>query len=183
MADNRTSRGLWGEPAADPTGGYYDLLARALLDEYLGYGGFVYDPESDPYYVAYRDKYTREGGAAMRDAYAAASTMTGGYGNSYAAAAGSAAYGEYLDKLNDRLSDLYGAAYKRYTDGADAAYKRYKTVSDFFGGLADRYYADRKFRYGVESDLDEKEYDRNYRKERDAVKDRQWEMRYLSGLR
>ena len=167
MAEKKTLRGKYGAYASDPAGGYYDELARELLDEYLSYGDFVYDPESDPLYLAYRDSYTRKGNEAMLDAYALASAMTGGYGNSYAAAAGAGAYADQLDKLDDRLAELYQASYKRYNDGLDAAYRRYKTADEYYDSLLDRYYADRKFRYQAKTDA----ANAQYKRERDAAED------------
>ena len=49
-----------------------------------------------------------------------ASTLTGGYGNSYAQTAGQQTYNAYLQQLAGVMPELYGAAYDRYrAEGED----------------------------------------------------------------
>ncbi len=192
MSEVYKKRRDYGEPSEDPAGGESDLLARRLLDGYLSGEEFSYDPEKDPAYLSLRDSYVDRGRQAMKDVYAEASGLTGGYGNSYAASAGAKAYGDQLEKLNDRIPELVDAAYRRYSDGRDDAYKKFRTASDYYADLLDRYYNDRKFY----SSLDEQDYEDAYReyadrlayekwlsqfgyeKERDAVSDGQWERRF-----
>ena len=182
----------YGEMSEDPAGGKYGKRTSDLLDDYLSRGEFDYDPESDPLYASYRDSYLRQGSAAMKDVYAEASTLTGGYGNSYAASAGAQAYGEYLDRLNDRLPELYEAAYDRYSDSLDEAYRKYGASSDYYSDLLDRYYNDREFFSGYDQQEYENAYNEyaddlayrkwleefEYDKSRDEVADEQWEREY-----
>ena len=77
---------------------------------------FNYDVNGDQLYQAYRDQYMQNGKQAMLDAQGAASALTGGYGNSYGANAGSQAYQQYLGQMNDRLLDTYDRAYQRWGD-------------------------------------------------------------------
>lgn len=81
---------------------------------------FSYDVNADPLYQQYKHSYMTQGKQAMEDTIGKAAAMTGGYGNSYAAAAGNQAYNSYLDKLNDRLPELYQLAMQKYNlEGSD----------------------------------------------------------------
>lgn len=81
---------------------------------------FNYDVNGDPLYQQYKHSYMTQGKQAMEDTIGQAAAMTGGYGNSYATAAGGQAYQSYLDRLNDRIPELYQIALDRYnTEGAD----------------------------------------------------------------
>lgn len=85
---------------------------------------FEYDVSSDPLYRQYRDKYTREGSLAMLDTMGKAATLTGGYGSSYGQMLGQQSYQSYLQKLNDAMPQLYGDAWQRHNEQADAQYDR-----------------------------------------------------------
>ena len=60
---------------------------------------FSYDVNSDALYQQYKDRYVQGGKMAMMDTLGQAATLTGGYGNSYAQAAGQQAYQGYLQGL------------------------------------------------------------------------------------
>ena len=192
MADIKKKKRDYGEPVADPSGGKYEKKAQGALDDYLSRGDFSYDAESDPLYQSYRNSYMRQGQEAMKDVYAEASGLTGGYGNSYAAAAGAEAYGGYLDRLNDRIPELYQGAYERYSDANDEAFRRYQAANGFYSDILDRYYNDRNFYSALDQQeyenayneyADEMAYNRwleefNYGKERDQVGDAQWQQQF-----
>ena len=89
---------------------------------YLNREAFSYDMASDPMYQQYRDHYIRQGQLAMEDTMGMASSLTGGYGNSYAQTAGQQAYQSYLQQLNNVMPQLYGAAYDRYQAEGEALY-------------------------------------------------------------
>lgn len=81
---------------------------------------FSYDINGDPLYQQYKTQYMNQGKQAMEDTIGQASALTGGYGNSYAAAAGNQAYNSYLDQLNSKIPELYQLALSKYnTEGAD----------------------------------------------------------------
>lgn len=103
----------------------------------------------------------------MRDTVGNASSLTGGYGNSYAVTAGQGAYNTHLEKLQDVIPSLMEAAYNSYagkTEGLRAdletllgldneGYSRYRdTVSDYNDRL--------DYLYNKLSDMSEAEYDR-----------------------
>lgn len=92
---------------------------QALMDELDERKPFSYDPEADALYQQYREQYQNAGRLAMEDTVGIASGLTGGYGSTYAENAGAAAYGQYLDKLNEVLPELYEMRrgdYNRQTD-------------------------------------------------------------------
>lgn len=68
----------------------------ALTDQYLNGS---YDPNTDKAFQDYANLMMKQGNQAMRDTVARASSMTGGYGNSYAQSAGQQAYNGYLDQI------------------------------------------------------------------------------------
>ena len=98
-----------------------DNAFRALTEG----GEFSYDPDADPVYQAYAERYLRQGRDAMEDTMGAAAHLTGGYGSTYAQTAAQKAYEGYLGRLNDVLPDLYGAAYRRHREQQSDAAERY----------------------------------------------------------
>lgn len=111
---------------------------------------FSYDPNADPLYQMYADRYGQSARRSMNDTMADAAALTGGYGNSYAQAVAQQAYDEQMQGLNDALPTLYNQAYGEYTDRQnqllnqlktaqgmeDTAYNRYRdTVGDYYTGL------------------------------------------------
>lgn len=124
----------------------YEGLISELLDKIMNRESFSYDFNADPLYRQYRDRYIADGRLAMKDTVGEASSLTGGYANSYAASAANSAYNSYLQRLSDVIPSLMDAAYRRYRDrwsdaennlsrlmGLDESdYSRYRdTVSDY----------------------------------------------------
>lgn len=146
--------------------GRWDEQINGLLEQVLNRPAFNYDFNADPLYQQYKNQYVQQGKQAMQDTVAQASALTGGYGNSYAAAAGSGAYQQYLNHLNGVIPELYDAAYARYRgEGNDMMdklgvlqgmdntdYGRYRDkVSDWesmLDYLTGRYDTERNFDYG-----------------------------------
>ena len=60
--------------------------------------------------------YEREGQRAAEEAIASYAGLNGGLGTSAAVTAAAQAQNAWLDKLNDRIPELYDGAYRRYTD-------------------------------------------------------------------
>lgn len=91
-----------------------------LYDKVMNRPGFKYDFNADQLYQQYKDQYMMGGQRAMQDTMAEAAALTGGYGNSYATAAGQQAYQQYLTGLNNVIPELQDAAYQRYrSEGQD----------------------------------------------------------------
>ena len=68
--------------------GKYGDQISSLIDQISNRQPFQYDVNTDPLYQMYKDQYITNGQRAMQDTMGQAATMTGGYGNSYATAAG-----------------------------------------------------------------------------------------------
>ncbi len=91
---------------------YIERLTREIADP----APFTYDPEGDPLWAAYKKQYTRAGQRAYEDALARTSARTGGLASSYAQGAAQQAYGDHMERLSDRLPELYKLAYSIYAD-------------------------------------------------------------------
>ncbi len=103
----------------------YKRDMERLLNKLEGREPFSYDLNSDILYQQYRDSYMNTGRQAMEDTIGQASALTGGYGNTYAQSAGSAAYESYLQKLNERIPELYENARNAYEAEGDELYRLY----------------------------------------------------------
>lgn len=162
----------------------YEGQISDILDNILNRPKFSYTSEdmtNDDLYKMYRDQYLRQGNLAMRDTMGNAASLTGGYGNTYASAAGQQAYDNYVSMLNDKALDFYDRAYQRYNDegqnlynqmnvvtGLDNTdYQRYRdTVSDYYNDL--NYY---NGRYN-------QEYGYDYGQYQDQVAADQWAQEF-----
>lgn len=162
----------------------YERQISDILDNILNRPKFSYTSEdmtNDDLYKMYRDQYMRQGNLAMRDTMGNAASLTGGYGNTYASAAGQQAYDNYVSMLNDKALDFYDRAYQRYNDegqnlynqmnvvtGLDNTdYQRHRdTVSDYYNDL--NYY---NGRYN-------QEYGYDYGQYQDQVAADQWAQEF-----
>lgn len=162
----------------------YNNLIEDTLNKILNKEDFSYDFNADPLYQNYKDQYTKLGKEASINAAAAASTLTGGYGNSYAGTAASQANQQYLTQLNDVIPDLYNAAMNKYQMEKEDLYNKFgvvqgeeqrlygqyrDTVSDYYSDLSD-------LRSGHSTAQAHEEWlaQMEYQKDRDAVSDSQW---------
>ena len=93
----------------------YQGTIDGIIDNILNRKSFdtnsVYDSDL---YKNYREQYIQQGQKAMRDTMGAATAATGGYGSTYAQAAGQQAYDNYLSQLNDKSFDIYDRVYQQY---------------------------------------------------------------------
>ena len=102
-----------------------DRELNELYTAITGRRAFSYSPQRDPLYRAYADDYQQSGRLAMRDTMGQAAALTGGYGSSYAQAAGQQQYDAYLRSLSELLPELYGMAYQQYSDQGQALRQAY----------------------------------------------------------
>lgn len=109
--------------------GQYQSGYQAQLDDIynkiMNREDFTYDMNSDVLYNQYKDQYQALGQTAMADTMAQASTLTGGYGNSYASTVGNQAYQQYLSQLNDKVPELYQLAQNNYNQKTQDLYNMY----------------------------------------------------------
>lgn len=142
----------WENSKPDEYKSAYSSSISAVLDKILNREAFSYDFNADPIYRQYRERYVNDGKKAMKDTMGNAAALTGGYGNSYAASAGNAAYNSYLEKLGDIVPSLLEAAYKRYSDGL----QKDRSDLDTLLGLDETDYS--RYRNGIDDYKDEGEY-------------------------
>lgn len=126
---------------------------------------FSYDVNGDALYKQYKDQYVNLGRLGMMDTTANAATLTGGYGNSYAATAGNQAYQNYLNQLNAVVPELAQQAYGKYQDEGN----RLNANLSLYQGLEDQdygryrdsvaaYNAELDRLYGIAQDYYDKDY-------------------------
>lgn len=96
---------------------------------------FSYNPDDDPVYLAYKNKYITEGNRASQSAIADYSANTGGYVNSAAVTAGAMANQYYAGQLANTVPALAEMAYQRYQDS-------YQSELDMIDRLIDAYKAE-----------------------------------------
>ena len=100
----------------------YQQKIDSLYNEILNRGEFSYDPQADPLYERYKDRYVSGGQLAMQDAMAQAAALSGGYANSYAQQAGQQQMGAYMTALADVIPELEARAYGRWQDAGQKLY-------------------------------------------------------------
>lgn len=112
----------------------------------------VYDSDL---YKNYREQYMQQGDKAMRDTIGNISGMTGGYGSTYAAAAGQQAYDSHISQLGDKSLDLYDRIYQQYLNKGKDMYNQLGTVNNQDGinygryrDTVNDYYNDRNYYAG-----------------------------------
>ena len=110
-----------------------------VMNQWLNRGPFKYDMNADVLYQQYKDQYMNAGKIAMNDSIAQAAALTGGYGNSYAATVGNQAYQGYLNKLNDKIPELYQLAENRYNQEGQNLKDSYSLMSDRYNTLYTQY--------------------------------------------
>ena len=170
-----------------------------LMDKIVNQKDFSYDFNADPLYQQYKDQYTQLGKQAALDTQANAATLTGGFGNSYAATAATQANQQYLTQLNNVIPQLYSLAMDKYQMDTDKLYNQFSAV----GNQEDREYGqyrdtvtdwkdDRSYYYNKYNDSigndqfvanynqSENQFNQNmaYNRERDAVSDSQWQKQF-----
>lgn len=98
----------------------YLTQLNSVIDKLKQRDKFSYNPDEDPVYLAYREKYLTDGNRASKDAMANYSALTGGYANSSAVTAGALANQYYAQQLSNKIPELVQDAYQRYSDEYDA---------------------------------------------------------------
>ena len=165
---NEALAGLQTMSAAKPAeyvSPYSEQIEQMYQQAVAGRQPFQYDASADPLYQMYKDRYTQNARQAMEDTMANAAALTGGYGNSYAAAAAQQAYDQQMGGLNYALPQLYEAAYGRWRDEGDDALRRLQLAREMdeaeYSRYSDRladYYRDMEARRALASDMYNREY-------------------------
>lgn len=106
---------------------------------------FSYDAKNDPRY-ALAEEYAQR---AMENQMAESAILTGGYGNSYAAAAGQQVYTEYM---NDAVNDMENRAYDRWSAERDNNYNLLGIAQGLEQQAYNRAETERQWQYQAEKD-------------------------------
>lgn len=162
----------------------YENTISNLMDKISNREKFSYDFNADPLYQNYKDSYVKLGKEAGINAAATASSLTGGYGNSYATTAASQANQQYLTQLNDVIPQLYSAAMDKYQMETEDLYNQFNMYESeenrLYGQHRDNvsdYYSDwANLQSGYSTALSNEQWqaEMEYQKERDAIADSQW---------
>ena len=178
----------------------YNSQIDSIIDSILNRPNFdqnsVYDTDL---YKNYREQYMQQGNKAMRDTIGNISGMTGGYGSTYATAAGQQAYDNHISQLGDKTLDIYDRVYQQYLNEGQEMYNqlgmvnnqdnidygRYRdTVSDYYNDL--NYYAGR-YDSSYNQDFGEYQYNQDaqrwaeeyaYQKTQDALAQQNWQTQF-----
>lgn len=139
---------------------------------------FKFSPSGDPMYQQYRQQYQRQAKLGMQDTMGQAAAMNGGYGSSYAQMAGQQAYNSEMQKLNDRMPELYQLALDKYQQEGQELLQRWQMASQMENQdysryqdqmaawrsdrdyAANRYDSERSTDYNLWADSDDREYSR-----------------------
>lgn len=134
----------------------YGVLAQQYMDKAQQMGEFSYDFNKDPLFKMLSQSYMQQAKQAANNASALAAARTGGYGNSYGAAAAGQQYNAALGDLYDQVPELQQAAYNRYLNSKQDLYNQ----ADYYNNLGDTYYGRQQDALAQENYINERDYAR-----------------------
>ena len=108
---------------------------KGWLNEIDNYEQFKYDLNADMLYKQYVDNAMMQGQTAMQDTMAQAAALTGGYGNSYAAAVGNQAYQNYITQANNNIPAFQQMAMNVWQSGLDQLMNQYNAGTQQLNNL------------------------------------------------
>ena len=159
----------------------YEASLKQVMDRILNREDFHYNLDGDALYRQYRNAAIQNGRLAMADTMGQAAALTGGYGNSYAQAAGQQAYSRQLDSLADRIPELYNLAMNQYRLQTQSLQQKYDLLS---GAQQQEYgrYQDALAAWQKEADQLWNIYtdarDTDYNAYRDEIADWKWQQEF-----
>lgn len=113
---------------------------------------FSYDLNGDIIYHQYADIYGRNAEKAMKNTVGQVSSLSGGYGNSYAQTAGQQAYADTMSGLNDIIPELYNLAYNKYNQEQQDMKDMLSIYQSMDNADYGRYIDDRNYNYQLGRD-------------------------------
>lgn len=117
----------------------YSDQVRDMMDKIMNREKFSYDVDEDPLFQQALSSAMKSGHQAMTDTIGQASALTGGYGSTYATTAGNQAYNAFIEDAYNNLPEYYKMAREAYDKDGEEMFRQ----------------------FGVVSELDDKEYNRN----------------------
>jgi len=149
----------------------YGAQLESILSQLQGQK-FNYSLNGDAFFNALKDTKMESAKQASQNAMAQAAALTGGYGNSYAQAAGNQAYQQNIRSLNDDAMDAYNLALQRFQ-------MEQQGMGDQFSRLAQMENAD----YGRYRDaVSDWQNERNYQTDMYNTEEDRGYNRYLNDL-
>lgn len=146
----------------------YAPQIQELYDKVMNRGNFKYDVNADPLYQQLRAEQMNSGRLAMEDTIAQATGLSGGYGNSFAQAAGQQQYNQYIQQLTGQIPELRNQARQEWAEEGDALQNQLAMAQQMD---AQEY---EKFRTEVSDLWNNMQFD--YQKEQDALAE-QWNQK------
>jgi hypothetical protein len=164
----------------------YDQQLQNVYDQIVNRKPFQYNVNEDALYQQYRDQYAQMGQMAMMDTMGQAAGLTGGYGSSYAQAAGQQAYQGYLQQLNQVVPELYGMARDAYDQEGQNLMNQYAMLGDM-ADTEDGRYQDQLNQYwqnlNFAKDQADDAYERGYGQAMDKLAYDQWATEFTEDKR
>lgn len=117
----------------------WESQLQSAMEKILNREDFQYSLNGDALYQQYKNAAVRDGRRAMEDTMGRAAALTGGYGNSYALTAGQQAYAGQLEKVNDRIPELYQLALQQYNRQGQRLADEYSLLRNAESGDYSRY--------------------------------------------
>lgn len=154
-----------------------DLL-RDVREKLMNRSRYTYDHNTDPRFQQYLDTAKRSGKMAMRDTIAKASSMTGGYANSYAESAGQLAYNDYLQDANEMIPEFEELARARHEAETAALTDKYSILQNEHEAALDDYWT----RFGIAREDWYNEQDRQTAEAQHADEKKQREIELLLAM-
>ena len=145
----------------------YGAIAASKMGQLESMGDFSYDFNKDPLFKMLSESYMAQARQAANDVNAQAAARTGGYGNSYGAAAAGATYNDALRNMYDQVPELQEAAYQKYLNDRSDLYRQ----ADYYGGLEEQAYGRNLTEEDRRIEAEEREYSRS-----EAEKNRTWDQ-------
>lgn len=159
----------------------YEAQLQDVMNRILNREEFRYNLNGDALYRQYHDRAVRDGRLAMADTIGQAAALTGGYGNSYAQSVGQQTYAQQLERLNDRIPELYALALDQYRAQTQGLQQKFDLLSGAENQDYSRY-QDSLAAWQKEADALWREYtdsrDFDYGIYRDGVADNQWQAEF-----
>lgn len=124
---------------------------------------FVYDVDNDPLFQQALASAMNSGKTAMQDTIGQASSLTGGYGSTYATSAGNQAYNSFIEDAYNNLPEYYNMALSAYQAEGEEMYnllgiytqmgeQEWNRNIDAYNTVFDFATSQRDFEYGMYQD-------------------------------
>lgn len=108
----------------------YSDSVEAMIEKIMNRESFSYDADTDPLFQQALASAMGNGKTAMQDTIGQASALTGGYGSTYATAAGNQAYQSFIEDAYNNLPEYYSMALSAYQNEGQDMYNQLGMLSD-----------------------------------------------------